>query len=73
MQQDHLLSALIGDIYDAALDLCQRVHIETPRVSIVQHRNPTGEEEPVPEPVVTARNSKVKPASSPLTPIDKSS
>ncbi len=60
-------------LYDAALDLCQRVHIETPRVSMVQHRNPTGEEEPVSEPVVTARNSKVKPASSRLTPIDKSS
>jgi hypothetical protein len=30
-------------LYDATLDLCQRVHIETPRVSMVQHRNPTGE------------------------------
>jgi transposase len=59
-------------LYDAAVDLCRRVHIETPSVSLVQHRNPTGEEEPVSEPVVTARNSKVKPASSRLTPIDKS-
>jgi transposase len=60
-------------LYDAAIDLCQKVHIETPRVTLVQHRNPTGEEEPVSEPVVTARNSQAKPASSRLTPIDKSS
>jgi hypothetical protein len=60
-------------LYDAAVDLCQRVHIETPRVSMVQHHNPTREEEPVSEPVVTARNSQEMPASSRLTPIDKSS
>jgi transposase len=60
-------------LYDAAVDLCQRVRIETPRVSLVQLRNPTGEEEPVSEPVVTARNSKTKAASSHLTPVDKSS
>jgi transposase len=60
-------------LYEAAIDLCRRVHMETPRVSIVQHHNPTGEEEPVSEPVVTARNSQAKPASSRLTPIDKSS
>ena len=60
-------------LYDAAVDLCRRVHMETPRVFMVRHRNPAGEEEPVSEPTITARNSQATPASSRLTPIDKSS
>lgn len=60
-------------LYEAAVDLCQRVRIETPRVSPGQYHHPTGEEEPVPEPPITARNSQAKLASSRLTPIDKSS
>ena len=60
-------------LYDAATDLCMRVHIEPPSISVVQHRPLTGEEEPVSEPVTATRTSDREPASSPLTPIDKSS
>jgi hypothetical protein len=61
-------------LYDAAIDLCQQVHMELPRTPTVQPLTPTGEEEPVYEPVVTtARPSNKKSASSPPTPIDKPS
>ena len=60
-------------LYLAANDLCQQLQIELPRISFIHHSPPTGEEEPVLEPVTATRPSNGKSASSPPTPIDKSS
>jgi hypothetical protein len=59
-------------LYLAANDLCEKLQIERPRIPFTQHP-PTGEEEPVLEPVTATRPSNGKSASSPPTPIDKSS
>jgi hypothetical protein len=75
-QGNHLdlwAAATSQKLYDAAVDLCRRIHIELPRISVAQHRPQTGEEEPVLEPVSATSDSGGKPASSPPTPIDKSS
>jgi transposase len=45
-------------IYDAAIDLCEKLSIELPRIPFTRHRPPTGEEEPVLVPVIATRTSK---------------
>jgi len=58
-------------LYDAARDLCEKLHLQVQRIPFIQHHPLTGEEEPVT--VTTAGTSKNESASSPPTPIDKSS
>ena len=60
-------------LHDAAKDLCQRLHIETPFVVFNQHSPLTGEEEPVSRTDTATRTSSRNSASSPPTPIDNSS
>jgi transposase len=60
-------------LYLAANDLCEKLQIELPRIPFIPHALPTGEEEPVLEPVAATSYSSGKLASSRRTPIDKSS
>ena len=71
-QGDHLdlwAAATSQSIDEAAIELCEKVPIELPRIPFLQHGPPTREEEPV----ISARNSNKKTASSPPSPIDKAS
>ena len=57
------------ELYDAAVDLCGKFHLEIPRIEATKSCTLTGEEEPVPE----FANSNENSASLPPTPIDKPS
>jgi transposase len=74
-QGNHLdlwAAATNQQLYDAAIDLCQRVHLEPPRL-VPPTANQQEKRNPYLEPVTATGDSGANPASSPPTPIDKSS